>query len=84
MPKKRKAAPFEVFVSHSSKNAMFIDRLKQVLTNHRVNSFVSKTSIRGARQWHDEIGTALKRCDWFLLVLSPQSVRSAWVKHELI
>ena len=22
--------------------------------------------------------------DWFLLVLSPQSVRSAWVKHELV
>jgi hypothetical protein len=45
---------------------------------------VSKANIRGAQQWHDEIGTALKRCDWFLLVLSPQSVRSMWVKHELV
>jgi hypothetical protein len=45
---------------------------------------VSKANIRGAQQWHDEIGTALKRCDWFLLVLSPQSVRLMWVKHELI
>jgi hypothetical protein len=44
---------------------------------------VRKANIRGAQQWHDEIGTALKRCDWFLLVLSPQSVRSMWVKHEL-
>jgi hypothetical protein len=53
-----------------------------VLTAHKVKSFVSKANIRGAQQWHDEIGTALKRCDWFLLVLSPQSVRSMWVKHE--
>src|SRR5947209_16075448 len=84
MPPKRKTAPSEVFISHSSKNAVFIDRLKDVLTKHGVKSFVSKAHIRGAQEWHDEIGTALKRCDWFLLVLSPQSVRSPWVKHELI
>jgi hypothetical protein len=84
MPRKQKAAPSEVFVSHSSKNAIFIERLRDVLARHGVNSFVSKTNIRGAQQWHDEIGTALRRCDWFLLVLSPEPVRSTWVKHELI
>jgi hypothetical protein len=84
MPQKGKAAPFEVFVSHSSKDSVFVDRVKTVLTDHGVKSFVSKTSIQGAQQWHDEIGAALKRCDWFLLVLTPRSVRSAWVKHELI
>jgi hypothetical protein len=73
-----------VFISHSSKNAAIVDRLKDVLTNHGIKSFISQTNIQGAQQWHDEIGTALKRCDWFLLVLSPQSVRSTWVKHELI
>jgi len=31
-----------------------------------------------------QIGGALQRCDWFLIVLSPDSVRSRWVKHELI
>jgi len=84
MPRKPKAAPAEVFVSHSSKNAEFVSRLHSVLTRHKVKSFVSKTNIRGAQQWHDEIGTALKRCDWFVLVLSAQSVRSRWVKHELM
>jgi hypothetical protein len=76
MPRNPKAAPTEVFISHSSKNAKFISRLNGVLAKHNVKSFVSKANIRGAQQWHDEIGTALKRCDWFLLVLSPQSVRS--------
>jgi hypothetical protein len=84
MPPKRKVAPSEIFLSHSTKNDVFIGRLQTVLTDHGVKTFVSKTSIRSGQQWHDEIGTALKRCDWFLLVLSPQSVRSAWVKHELI
>jgi hypothetical protein len=84
MPRKPKAAPTEVFISHSSKNASFVSRLNGVLTEHKVKSFVSKANIRGAQQWHDEIGTALERCDWFLLVLSPQSVRSMWIKHELV
>jgi hypothetical protein len=44
----------------------------------------SQTNILGAQQWHDEIGAALRRCDWFLLVLSPHSVESMWVKRELL
>ena len=36
------------------------------------------------QQWHDEIGQALARCDWFLLVLSPAAVGSEWVKRELV
>ena len=84
MPRKPKAAPTEVFISHSSQRAKFVSRLNGVLAKHKVKTFVSKANIRGAQQWHDENGTALKRCDWFLLVLSPQSVRSMWVKHELI
>ena len=84
MPRKPKAAPTEVFISHSSKNSKFVSRLNGVLARHKVKTFVSKTNIRGAQQWHDEIGTALRRCDWFLLVLSAQSVRSIWVRHELM
>ena len=34
--------------------------------------------------WHDEIGAALRRCDWFVLVLSPDAVDSMWVKRELL
>jgi len=32
--------------------------------------------IVAAKQWHDEIGNALSRCDWFIVVLTPDSVRS--------
>ena len=34
--------------------------------------------------WHDEIGSALRRCDWFVLVLSQDAVTSQWVKRELL
>lgn len=85
MPRKRNVAkPTEVFLSHSSKNLAFASRLAKVLNAHHVRTFFSKKHIQGAQEWHDEIGAALKRCDWFLVVLSPQSVASKWVKHELI
>jgi hypothetical protein len=44
----------------------------------------SGVPILGAQQWHDEIGAALQRCDWFLLALSPHAVASMWVKRELL
>jgi len=76
--------PNEVFLSHSSGDREFADHLANVLHNHGIPVWYSHTNILGAQQWHDEIGAALKRCDWFLLVLSPNSVESVWVKRELL
>ena len=76
--------PNEVFLSHSSADRAFRTRLANVLQRHGVPFWYSDTSIRGAQQWHDEIGTALRRCDWLALVLSPDAVASKWVKRELL
>lgn len=84
MPRKRRAVPAEVFVSHSSKNIAFVNRIVRLLAEHEMRPFFSKANIRGAQEWHDEIGAALERCIWFVLVLSPQAVESEWVKRELM
>jgi hypothetical protein len=74
----------EVFLSHSSKDRDFVVRLAHVLRRHNIRYWYSATHIEGAKQWHDEIGRALTRCNWFLVVLTPDSVRSLWVKRELL
>jgi hypothetical protein len=74
----------EVFLSHSSKNRPFAFWLKNELQRNGVRSWYSEAHIVGAQQWHDEIGQALDRCDWFILILSPSSVQSKWVKRELL
>jgi hypothetical protein len=74
----------EVFLSHSSKDRDFVVRLARVLKGHKIRYWYSTAHIVGAKQWHDEIGRALGRCDWFLIVLTPDSVRSQWVKRELL
>ena len=76
--------PHEAFLSHSSLDHDFVTDLADALRRHGVPVWYSRTNIMGAQQWHDEIGAALRRCDWFLLVLSPNAVASMWVKRELI
>ncbi|HKI02460.1 MAG TPA: toll/interleukin-1 receptor domain-containing protein [Thermoanaerobaculia bacterium] len=76
-------APTEVFISHSSIDHQFATRIGDVLEAHGISYWYSRRNIVGAQQWHDEIGKALARCDWFLLILSPAAVASKWVKREL-
>jgi len=76
--------PAEIFLSHSSEDRLFATRVAKVLTRHGLKVFYSRKSVRGAQQWHDEIGRALARCNWFLIVLSPAAVDSEWVKRELV
>ena len=76
--------PTEIFLSHSSKDRIFGSRIAEALTRRGLKVFYSRKSIRGAQQWHDEIGQALARSNWFLLVLSPAAVDSEWVKRELV
>lgn len=76
--------PNEVFLSHSSQDRPFVRPLVDALRRHGIPVWYSETNIQGAQQWHDEIGAALQRCDWFVLVLSPHAVESKWVKRELL
>jgi TIR domain len=74
----------EVFLSHSAKDRDFVVRLAGMLARHGIHYWYSATHISGARKWHDAIGRALARCDWFVIVLTPNSVRSSWVKREFL
>jgi hypothetical protein len=78
------AGPKEVFLSHSNFDREFADKLAAVLRRHGIPVWYSRTDIVAVSRWHDEIGDALLRCDWFALLLSPESVESAWVKRELM
>ena len=75
--------PTELFLSHSDLDREFAAALGEVLERHGVPYWYSRRNLRGAQEWHDEIGAALARCDWFLVVLSPASVESIWVRREL-
>ncbi len=76
--------PREVFLSHSHQDKVFARELHSAFRGRGINFWFAPYRIVGSQRWHDEIGRALQRCDWFLIVLTPSAVRSKWVKHELL
>ena len=83
-PARRIQLPREVFFSHASRDRRMAARIAAALREHGVPVWYSETNLVGAQQWHDEIGAALARCDWFVVLLTPQAVASRWVKRELL
>src|SRR5437867_5069624 len=73
----------EVFLSHASQDHEAAHRLRELLVAHGVPVWFSPHHIRGAQQWQDEIGAALARCGWLMVLLTPHAVKSMWVKREL-
>lgn len=82
--RRRSRIPREVFLSHASRDRQIASRIADALADHNVPVWYSRTNLRGAQQWHDEIGAALKRCDWFVVLLSKSATQSKWVKRELL
>ncbi|MFI5380767.1 MAG: toll/interleukin-1 receptor domain-containing protein [Tepidisphaerales bacterium] len=75
--------PVEVFLSHSAQDKEMAVRLAEVLRGHGIPVFFSPQNLIGAQQWQDELLKALQRCDWFIVLLSPDAVNSMWVKREV-
>lgn len=75
--------PKEVFLSHSSRDRTLASAFAETLRNHGVPTWYSKTNIMTAQLWQDEIGRALRRCDWFIVLVSSAAITSTWVKREL-
>jgi hypothetical protein len=83
MGRKKPRRP-EIFLSHASSDIDFVDRVVALLRDHGFPVWYSRTDLLGAHDWHDEIGKALARCPWFVVVLSPAATESIWVKREAI
>ena len=75
--------PREIFFSHASADRVIADEITLKLRRAGLKVWYSKTHIKGAQQWQAEIGKALQRCDWFVVMLTPAAVKSKWVEREL-
>ena len=73
-----------VFISHSSADRQFVEsELIPLLKRHGVPCWYSPVDIQTASDWEAAIRNALIEAEWFLVVLSPSSVSSDWVKTEV-
>ena len=72
-----------VFISYSRKDFGFAGDLRRDLSGHGVCCWIDQYDIYGMAEWREEIARAIRQCDVFLIVLSPDSVQSAHVRQEL-
>src|SRR5262245_5287055 len=74
----------KVFVSHSSEDRALIEQeMLSVLHSAGIETWYARDDIRVSEQWERAVLDALKSCEYFLLVMSPRSAGSRWVRTEL-
>jgi uncharacterized protein YjbI with pentapeptide repeats len=75
---------YSCFISYSTKDQEFADRLYADLQNKGVRCWFSPHDIRGGKKLHEQIDEAIKLYDKLLLILSEASMSSEWVKTEIV
>src|SRR2546423_1532597 len=74
----------KVFISHSTRDRAFVEReIVAPLRAGGIETWYARASVRVAVEWERSIKKGLKECDWFLVVMSPRSVVSRWVRAEV-
>lgn len=73
-----------IFISHSSANRQFVERdLVTFLNSHGLRTWYSKEQISTGIHWERAIRDGLRSSDWFIVVVSQESLKSEWVRAEV-
>ena len=74
---------YSCFISYSTKDQEFADRLYADLQNKGVRCWFAPHDVQGGKKLHEQIDEAIRRYERLLLILSPNSMASKWVKTEI-
>src|SRR5271154_1632691 len=76
------APPYDVLLSHSSKDKEFVKELYRRLTRDGVRCFFDIESIGWGDNWVRALERAIDECKYIVFVLSPDFCNSEWVEVE--
>jgi uncharacterized protein YjbI with pentapeptide repeats len=74
---------YSCFISYSTQDQDFADRLYTDLQAKGVRCWFAPHDIAGGKKIHEQIDEAIRLYDRLLLILSPASMASEWVKTEI-
>jgi hypothetical protein len=74
---------YSCFISYSTKDQEFADRLYADLQNRGVRCWFAPEDIQGGKFLEDQIDAAIRMHEKVLLILSPASIHSDWVQLEV-
>jgi len=73
----------KVFISHSSSDNKFVRTLKDDLIENSIETWFDEDQLDLGDSLSEKLELALEESSHFLIVLSPASVNSEWVRYEL-
>ncbi|MDN5204234.1 toll/interleukin-1 receptor domain-containing protein [Fulvivirgaceae bacterium BMA10] len=73
----------KVFISHSSIDKPFVDKIVKDLTQRKIPVWYDKFDIKLGESIPDKINKGIRDSKYFIIVLSKNSVSSKWVNEEL-
>ena len=71
-----------VFISYATEDKDCVKKIEVIFKNLGIQYFLDRENIAWGGQFQDEINVGLLKCSIFLVVLSPASLKSAWVHFE--
>jgi len=72
-----------VFISHATKDDDFVKKLRESLEKYKIPVWIDSRNLRGGSKLEPEIETAIKNAKHTIVVLSPNTVNSPWVRKEI-
>src|SRR5215475_8098552 len=72
-----------IFISHASKDDDFVKELRTALESHRLPVWVDSRALRGGAKLAPEIEQAIEAARQTIVVLSPNTINSPWVRKEI-
>lgn len=73
----------KIFISHSSKDKRFVRKLKNDLEENYISTWVDEDELEAGDSLLDKLEEGIEDSTHFVIILSPNSVESKWVIHEL-
>ncbi len=72
-----------IFISHASADDAFVAELRTALESYKLPVWVDSRNLRAGNKLAPEIEKAIEQARYFLVVLSPDTVNSPWVRREI-
>ncbi|HZS10017.1 MAG TPA: toll/interleukin-1 receptor domain-containing protein [Blastocatellia bacterium] len=72
-----------IFISHASRDDEFVKALRLALAGQGLTVWVDSRDLRGGNKLGREINEAIEQARQVIVVLSPNTINSPWVRKEI-
>jgi hypothetical protein len=81
--KEKRKRVLRIFLSYAVADRVYAHKLRGLLSQRPNLHIFTTETLSAGEDWESKLKDEISQCDIFVVVLSPNSVNSKWVLHEL-